>query len=62
LLQVVEPFLAAGGGIDDLPPGVGGANLERLRRAYKLFDANGNGTLDDTERERLLELVRRLTP
>jgi hypothetical protein len=62
LLQLLEPFMAAGGGIDDLPPGVGGANLERLRRAYRLFDADRNGTLDDRERASLLELVRRLTP
>jgi hypothetical protein len=62
LLQLLEPFMAAGGGIDDLPPGVGGANLERLRMAYRLFDADRNGTLDDRERASLLDLVRRLTP
>jgi mono/diheme cytochrome c family protein len=62
LLQLIEPFLAAGGGIDDLPPGVGGANVERLRRAYGLFDANRDGKLDDKERAALLDLVRKLTP
>jgi hypothetical protein len=62
LLQVIEPFIAAGGGIDDLPPGAGGGNLDALRRAYRLFDTNRDGALDDTERHQLLDLVRRLTP
>jgi mono/diheme cytochrome c family protein len=62
LLQVIEPFLAAGGGIDDLPAGVGGRNLDRLRQAYRLFDTNRDGTLDETERQQLLDLVRTLTP
>ena len=62
LLQVLEPFLSAGGGIDDLPPGVGGANIERLRQAYRLFDVNKDGQLDDKERASLLDLVRRLAP
>jgi mono/diheme cytochrome c family protein len=62
LLQIIEPFLEAGGRIDDLPAGVGGRNVERLRLAFELFDADRNGRLDDRERERLLELVRRLAP
>lgn len=62
LTQVLESVLPAGGTIDDLPPGVGGPNLERLRQAYRLFDANRDGTLDDKERAALLELVRRFTP
>jgi hypothetical protein len=62
LLQVLEPFLSAGGRIDDLPPGVGGANVERLRQAYRLFDANKDGQLDEKERAALLDLVKRLTP
>jgi hypothetical protein len=62
LLQVIEPFLAAGGGIDDLPAGVGGRNLDRLRQAYRLFDTNRDGTLDETERQQLLDQVRTLTP
>jgi hypothetical protein len=62
LLQIIEPFLDAGGRIDDLPTGVGGANLERLRLAFQLFDTDRNGRLDDLERDRLLELVRRLGP
>jgi hypothetical protein len=62
LLQIIEPFLEAGGRIDDLPAGAGGATLERLRLAFQLFDADRNGRLDDQERERLLELVRRLAP
>ena len=61
LMQIIEPFLSAGGGIDDLPPGVGGANVERLRQAYRLFDADKNGRLDEKERDQLMELVRRLS-
>ena len=60
LLQLLEPFLAAGGRVDDLPPGAGGANLDRIRRAITMFDANKDGQLDEKEREALLNLVRRL--
>ena len=62
LTQVLESLLPAGGTLDELPPGVGGPNVERLRQAYRLFDTNRDGKLDEKERESLLELVRRLTP
>jgi mono/diheme cytochrome c family protein len=62
LLQLLDPFLAAGGRIDDLPAGAAGNNVDGLRRAYALFDRNKDGRLDDAEREALLKLVRQLTP
>src|SRR5688572_10153396 len=62
LTQVLESLLPAGGTLDDLPPGIGGPNVERLRQAYQLFDTNRDGKLDEKEREPLLELIRRLVP
>ena len=62
LLQLLEPFLAGGGQVDNLPPGVGGAALARIRQAMNLFDANKDGQLNEKERESPLEFVRRLAP
>jgi mono/diheme cytochrome c family protein len=62
MLQAIESFLAGGGGIDDVPPGVAGGAAPRLRQAFQLFDRNRDGKLDDQERTALMELVRRLVP
>ena len=60
MLQTLDSFLAAGGGIDDLPPGVAGGAAQRLRQAFQLFDRNRDGRLDDPERTALMEVVRGL--
>lgn len=62
MLETINSFLAGGGGIDDLPPGVAGAGAQRLRQAFQLFDRNRDGKLDDQERGALMELVRTLAP
>ena len=62
MLQTLDSFLAAGGGIRDLPPGVAGAGAQRLQQAFQLFDRNRDGRLDDQERTALMEVVRRLAP
>jgi mono/diheme cytochrome c family protein len=60
LLQTLEPFLEAGGRIDDLPPGLGGGNITRLRQAFTLFDRDKDGQLNSREREALMDFVRSL--
>jgi len=62
MLQTLESFFAAGGGVNDLPPGVAGAGAQRLQQAFQLFDRNRDGRLDDEERTALMEVVRRLAP
>ena len=62
LLQVLEPFLADGGILDNLPPGIAGPEAERLRQAFRFIDTNRDGKLDDKEREFLMELIKRFAP
>ncbi len=57
--QLLDGFFAAGGGIDDLPPGVVGAAAVRLRQAFQLFDRDRDGKLNDSERTQLMEAIRR---
>jgi mono/diheme cytochrome c family protein len=59
LSQLLDTFFAGGGTVDDLPPGVVGAAAQRLRQAFRLFDEDHDGKLDDRERARLMETIRR---
>ena len=58
--QPLDTFFAGGGTVDDLPPGVVGAAAQRLRQAFRLFDEDHDGKLDDRERGRLMETIRTL--
>ena len=59
-IQYVQAFLAEGNGLDDLPPGLPPAQAERYKRMFQLFDKNGDGKLDETEREALFKFLRGL--
>ena len=59
-LQYLESFLAEGNGIDDLPPGLPAARVERYKRMFQMFDKNGDGKLDAEERAALFQFLRGL--
>ncbi|WP_321473123.1 hypothetical protein [uncultured Paludibaculum sp.] len=57
-LQYLDSLLSSGFGLADLPSNVQGIDQQRLRRVFQMFDRNGDGRLDDDERESLLQLLR----
>ena len=59
-IQYLESFLDEGAGIRDLPPGVPAADARRLKRAFQLFDKNGDGKLDAEERAALIQFLQGL--
>jgi len=61
-MQYMESFLAEGNGIEDLPPGIPKAELEMFKRAFQLFDKNGDGKLDAEERAALMQYLHGLHP
>jgi hypothetical protein len=59
--QYVEQFLSQWTTLDDVPvETIGSQQAEMLKRAFKLFDKNGDGVLDDNERTALIRTVRSL--
>lgn len=56
--EYLASFLAQGNGIDDLPPGIPAAELERIKRVFRAFDKNGDGKLDADEQAALLQFLR----
>ena len=54
----VEAFLAEGNGINDLPHGIPKAELELFKRIFQVFDKNGDGKLDESERAVLMRYLR----
>jgi EF-hand domain len=57
--QYIAAFLAEGNGLDDLPPGIPAYQRELLKRAFNMFDKNGDGKLDAGEQAALLEYLRK---
>ncbi|HEY2844855.1 MAG TPA: hypothetical protein VGJ09_14435 [Bryobacteraceae bacterium] len=57
--QYTEQFFGNLRTLDDLPKNIFSADqVQMLTRAFKAMDRNGDGVLDDSERETLLRLIR----
>lgn len=57
-MEYLKAFLEQGNGIADLPPGIPAGEVALMKQLFERFDANGDGQLDATEREALVEFLR----
>jgi hypothetical protein len=60
--QLLEDFINDVKDINDLPPEVPPAMAQRLSQMLRLFDRNGNGRLDDSERAAVRQMFELLLP
>jgi len=60
--QLIEDFISDVSDITDLPPEVPPAMAQRLTQMLRLFDRNGNGRLDDSERAAVRQTLELLLP
>jgi hypothetical protein len=59
---LIEDFISDVSDITDLPPEVPPAMAQRLTQMLRLFDRNGNGRLDDSERAAVRQTLELLLP